>query len=51
MSYYTTEFDLKWAQDIDTSEFDTIPDLANLKSNVDKWDIAKLKSFQLIWVS
>lgn len=35
LSYYTTEFDLKRAQDIDTLEFDTISDLANLKSNVD----------------
>ena len=42
-SNYTTKADLKNATGVDTSKFAKKVDLANLKSNVDKLDIDKLK--------
>ena len=44
MSNYATKTDLKNATGIDTSSFAKKVDLANLKSNVDKLDIDKLKN-------
>ena len=44
MSYYATKADFKNATDVDTSEFAKKVDLTNLKSDVDKLDIDKLKS-------
>ena len=43
-SNYTTKSDLKTATGVDTSKFSAKVDLANLKSNVDKLDIDKLKN-------
>ena len=45
LSNYATKADFKNAAGIDTSTFAKKVDLANLKSNVDKLDIAKLKNF------
>ena len=44
LSNYATKTDLKNATGIDTSSFAKKVDLANLKSNVDKLDIHKLKN-------
>ena len=44
LSNYATKTDLKNARGIDTSSFAKKVDLANLKSNVDKLDIDKLKN-------
>ena len=44
MSNYATKADLKSSADVDTSKFAKKVDLANLKSNVDKLDIPKLKN-------
>ena len=44
MSNYATKTDLKNATKVDTSSFAKKIDLANLKSNVDKLDIEKLKN-------
>ena len=44
MSNYATRADLKNATGIDTSSFAKNVDLANLKSNVGKLDIDKLKN-------
>ena len=41
---YATKVDLKNAVGVDTSKFAKKVDLANLKSNVDKLDIPKLKN-------
>ena len=41
---YSTKTDLKNATSVDTSKFIKTVDLANLKSNVDKLDIDKLKN-------
>ena len=41
---YVTRTDLKNATGVDTSKFAKKVDLANLKSNVDKLDIDKLKN-------
>ena len=41
---YATKANLKTATDVDASKFDKKVDLANLKSNVDKLDIDKLKN-------
>ena len=46
LSNYATKADLKNATGVDTSKFVKKVDLANLKSNVDKLDIDKLKHFQ-----
>ena len=43
LSNYVTKGDLKTATGIDTSKFAKKVDLANLRSNVDKLDIDKLK--------
>ena len=48
MLSYPTKTELKNATAVDTSKFTKKVDLANLKSNVDKLDIDKLKMFQLI---
>ena len=45
LSYYATKTDLKNATGIDTSSFAKKIDLADLKFNVDKLDIKKLKNF------
>ena len=45
---YATKADLKIAAGDDTSKFAKKVYLTNLKSNVDKLDIDKLKIFQLI---
>ena len=42
--YYATKADLKNATRVDTSDFAKKTDLANLKSDVDKLDIDKLKN-------
>ena len=44
MSNYATKADLKNATGVGTSKFAKKVDLASLKSNVDKLDIAKLKN-------
>ena len=44
LSNYATKADLKNATGADTSEFAKKTDLASLKSDVDKLDIAKLKN-------
>ena len=44
LSNYATKTDLKNATGIDTSSFAKKVDLTNLKSNVDKLDIDKLKN-------
>ena len=44
LSNYTTKADLKNLIGVDTSDFVKKADLANLKSDVDKLDIDKLKS-------
>ena len=41
---YGTKADLKNVTGVDTSKFAKKVDLANLKSDVDKWDIDKLKN-------
>ena len=43
LSNYATKIDLKNATEVDTSSFAKNIDLANLKSDVDKLDIDKLK--------
>ena len=43
LSNYATKTDLKNATVVDTSKFAKNVDLANLKSNVDKLDIDKMK--------
>ena len=44
LSNYATKGDLKNAAGVDTSQFPKKVDLANLKSDVDKLDIHKLKN-------
>ena len=44
LSNYATKTDLKNATGVDTSDFTKKTDLANLKSDVDKFDINKLKN-------
>ena len=44
MSNFATKFDLKNATDVYASKFVKKDDLANLKSDVDKSDIDKLKT-------
>ena len=44
LSNYATKADLKTATGVDTSKYTKKIDLANLKSNVDKLDIDKLKN-------
>ena len=44
LSNYATKADLKTTTGVDTSKFSKKFDLANLKSNVDKLDINKLKN-------
>ena len=44
LSNYATNADLKIANTADTSKFAKKVDLANLKSNVDKLDIDKIKN-------
>ena len=44
LSNYATNTDLKIAKTADTSKFAKKVDLANLKSNVDKLDIDKIKN-------
>ena len=49
LSNYATKSDLKNATGVDTSKFAKKDDITNLKSNVDKLDIDKLKKmFQII---
>ena len=49
LSNYATKADLKTAADVDTSRFARKVDLANLRSNVEKLDIDKIKKiFQLV---
>ena len=49
LSNFATKTDLKNVTGIDTSSFAKKADLANLKSDVDKLDVDKLKMFQLIY--
>ena len=44
LSYYATNADLKNATGVDTSDFTKKADLANLKSDIHKVDIDKLKN-------
>ena len=44
LSNYATKADLKNATGVDTSKFAQKVDLSNLKSNVDKLDVDKLKN-------
>ena len=44
LSNYVTKVDLKEATDVDTSDFAKKTDLANLKSDLEKLDIHKLKN-------
>ena len=49
LSNYATKADLKTAAGVDTSRFARKVDLANLRSNVEKLDIDKIKKiFQLV---
>ena len=48
LSNYVTKSHLKNAADVDTSEFVKKADLANLKSEVDKLEIGKLKLLLLV---
>ena len=48
LSNYPTKADLKNATGVDTSKFAKKVDLFNLKSNVDKLDIDKLKNVPTI---
>ena len=48
LSNYAVKSNLKTATGADTSKCAKKVDVANLKSNVDKLDIDKLKMFQLI---
>ena len=48
LSNYAVKSNLKTATGGDTSKFAKKVDVANLKSNVDKLNIDKLKMFQLI---
>ena len=49
LSNYATKADLKTAAGADTSRFARKVDLANLRSNVEKLDIDKIKKiFQLV---
>ena len=48
LSNYAAIADLKITTGVDTSKVAKKVDVANLKSNVDKLDIDKLKIFQLI---
>ena len=48
LSNYATKADLKNVTGVNKSKFAETVDLANLKSNVDKLDIDKLKMYQLI---
>ena len=49
LSNYATKADLKTAACVDTSRFARKVDLANLRSNVEKLDIDKIKKiFQLV---
>ena len=49
LSNYATKVDLKTAAGVDTSRFARKVDLANLRSNVEKLDIDKIKKiFQLV---
>ena len=45
---YATKTDLKSATRVDTSDFTKKTDLANLKSDVGKLDIDKLKMYLLV---
>ena len=47
LSNYATKADLKNATGVDTSDFAKKTDLANLKSDVDKLDIDKLKNIPI----
>ena len=49
VSNYATKADLENAAGVDTSKFAKKVDLANLKSNVDKLDIDKLKNDSTNW--
>ena len=44
---YATKTDLRNVTGADTSKFTKKVDLTNLKSNVDKWDIDRLKYIQV----
>ena len=44
LSNYATEADLKIVKGADTSKFAKKVDLANLKANIDKLDIDKIKN-------
>ena len=46
LSNYVTKVDFKNATGINTSKFAKKLDLLNLKSNIDKLDVAKLKNVQ-----
>ena len=49
LSNYATKADLKTAAGVDTSRFARKVDLANLRSNIEKLDIDKIKKiFQLV---
>ena len=48
LSNYATKSDLKNATGVDTSKFAKNVNLANLKSNVDKSSIDKLKLYQVV---
>ena len=43
LSDYATKADLKHSADVDTSDISKATDLANLKCDIDKLDIDKLK--------
>ena len=48
LSNHPTKADLENATGVDTSDFVRLTDLANLKSDVDKLDIDKLKMSQAV---
>ena len=44
MSNYSTRSEVKNTTDVDTLDFSEIDDLAGLKSDIDEWNIDKLKT-------
>ena len=48
LSNYATKSDLKNASGVDTSGFAKKANLTSLKSDVDEWDMGKLKMYQVV---
>ena len=48
LSNYATKSDLKNASGVDTSGFAKKANLSSLKSDVDEWDMGKLKMYRVV---